>query len=127
MSWSWRRLIPSEYPLQRLIEELNARLLSLSNSLAQGLEVRTVTASETLDREDKVMLVDTSSGAVTLSLLPAAQLPGVEYHIKLIDATNNLTIDPDGSETIDGSTTLVVSTVNVSYSIVSDGAQWWIV
>ena len=89
MSWSWRRLIPSEYPLQRLIEELNARLLSLSNSLAQGLEVRTVTASETLDREDKVMLVDTSSGAVTLSLLPAAQLPGVEYHIKLIDATNN--------------------------------------
>lgn len=89
---------------------------------------RTITASETLTEDDDYLLVDTSSGAVTLTLPPvdAAIIVGQVIKIKLIDATNSLTIDGDGSETIDGSTTFVMTVLNEAYEFVSDGTEWWV-
>lgn len=82
------------------------------------------TADYTLTEPDDICLVDTTSGAVTITLMPAADVEGQEYTIKKVAGGNTLTIDGDGSEEIDGSTT---KTVTAATTIHSDGTEWWIV
>lgn len=68
-------------------------------------------------------IVDSSSGAVTVTLPPAVDYEKKAFTIKRVGA-NNVTIDGDGSETIDGALTLVLST-NYDYAkVYSDGAEW---
>jgi hypothetical protein len=75
-----------------------------------------------LHSED-VILVNNGSTAVTVTLPTAVGNEGKKYHIKLL-GTANLTIDPNGSETIDGSTTLVVTLQYDAPAIISDGSNW---
>ncbi len=72
-----------------------------------------------------VFAVDASSAPVTVSLPPATGLNGFRFHIKKIDATANaVTVDADGSETIDGSFTAVISGQNDSIPVNGDGSNW---
>jgi hypothetical protein len=58
----------------------------------------------------------------------AGAYKGVRFYIKKIDSSANaVTIDGNGSETIDGSATQVIVTQNVCLTVVSDGTEWWIV
>lgn len=67
------------------------------------------TAAYTARETDHTILVDASSAAVTIRL-PRTQ-KGRVYAIKKTDSTaNTVTIDPEGSQTIDGATSLVLST-----------------
>lgn len=64
-----------------------------------------------------------ASGTVTLSLLAAATAEdGFEFLVKNV-GSNNVTIDPDGAETIDGNSTLVL-TAGEWARISCDGTQW---
>lgn len=72
---------------------------------------------------------DCTSGsiAITLPAASAANLAGTGYFFKRIDSViaNNLTIAPNGSDTIDGVNAAI--SVSVGYDgvyLVSDGAQW---
>lgn len=73
----------------------------------------------------------TGTGAVTSLTLPSAQVvSGRVIHIK--DAggnagTNNITIDTEGSETIDGSATAVINSNYSAYSLYSDGSNWFVI
>lgn len=89
--------------------------------------VRSVTASETLRESDAFLVVDTTGGSVTLTLPKAATMKGRILWVKKTVAANTVTLDADGSETIDGATTLAWSTQWVCYTILSDGAAWYIV
>lgn len=87
---------------------------------------RTVTASETLTAQDDVVLADATSGAITLTLPPVTD-GYKEFCVKKIDASANaVTIDGDGSETIDGATTLVLASQYDTAKFASDGTEWWI-
>ena len=91
------------------------------------LTVVTITGNTTLDADDTVVLCDASGGAFTVTLPAAAANETKRYFIKKIDSTSNaVTIDANGSETIDGQTTQVITIQYNSPQIVSDGAQWWI-
>ena len=84
---------------------------------------------KTLDINDVVQLCDTSSGAITIQLPNgAAGFDGKIYYIKSIDATNDVTIDADSADTIDGATTLTLDTqyqtVIIQYSTTND--TWYI-
>lgn len=76
----------------------------------------------------------TGTGAVTSLTLPTAQCNGSEDDGRIItikDAggnatTNNITIDTQGSETIDGSATLVISTDYDSADIYCENSNWFI-
>lgn len=76
---------------------------------------------------DYLVWVNTSS-ARTINLPAAATAKdGAEFIIK--DATgsagaNNITVDPNGTETIDGSATKAISTNYGSMRIVCDGSNW---
>ncbi len=72
--------------------------------------------------------VDTSAGAVTLNL-PALADPtdGEEIRVKLRVAGNDLTIDANGTETIDGAQTLVLSVATSSVTLVVGSTEWEVV
>jgi len=73
--------------------------------------------------DDVYILIDASSNTVTITLPTASGITGRVYNIKCIDATYTATVDGDGSETIDGSTTKVLS-LNDNLKVVSDGTNW---
>ena len=50
------------------------------------------------------------------------------YHIKKIDiSANAITVDGNGSETIDDGATAIITTQYECITVVSDGTEWWIV
>jgi len=92
------------------------------------LAVTTKSGAYTATTSDCVILVDASAAAVTISLPTASGNTGLTYVIKKIDSSgNNVTIDPNGSETIDGSSTVTLSSQYSYRMIVSDGSNWVVV
>lgn len=78
----------------------------------------------TMLNTDVLMEVDASGGAITINVVSAATLgAGRFFMVKVTDATNDVTIEPNGTETIDGASNLVISTTNLAYIIYSDGAN----
>lgn len=72
--------------------------------------------------------VDASGANRTVTLPPANPAARRIYVIKKLDSSGNtVTIDGDGSETIDGATTKVISTQYAGVMIQSDGTNWIII
>lgn len=85
-------------------------------------QARTLTASDTQNLQYQRHLADTSGGSVTITLKPLAEWPPfVPFHFQKISASNTMTIDGDGSETIEGSATIAVTGNNTVVSLYSDG------
>ena len=86
-------------------------------------QARTLTASATQDLQYQRHLADTSGGSITITLKPIADWPTfVTFHFQKISASNTMTIDGHGSETIEGSATIAVTGNHTVISIYSDGA-----
>lgn len=90
------------------------------------IAVETLTASSSISPFAGLVLVNTTSGSVTVTLPPAANCKGRIYQFKKTVAANTVTLDPDGSETIDGAATLAWTTQYQSYTLCSDGSGWHI-
>lgn len=98
----------------------------LAAYLATSPAVVTKTANYTITNADSVILANAASGPFTLSLPPAATA-NKTYTIKKIDNTSNaVTIDGNGSETIDDALTQVVTIPKTSLTFVTDGSNWHI-
>jgi hypothetical protein len=94
---------------------------------AASVNLRTIVSisgNYTVVATDRNKLVDyVGSGGHTISFTAAATLgSGFEFHIKN-SGTGNVTVDPSGSETIDGSTTLVL-TPNQAIVVVCTGTTF---
>ena len=89
--------------------------------------VDTFTADTTLTTAHDYVLVDTSAGAITITLPPASTRVGKQYDIKNIgNPVNDVTVDADGSETIDEALTAVLESQFERITIVNDGSNWHI-
>ena len=86
---------------------------------------RTITTDSTSVVTDYLILVDTTSGDVTITLSDGSSSSGQVLHIKLIDATNKLTIDGNGY-TIDGQNTIESYLKYDSYQLYCNGIEWFI-
>lgn len=85
------------------------------------------TADYTMTATDNIIEVDASGAAVTITLLAAATAGAGRYiFIKVTDATNDVTVDGNGAETIDGSATLTISNDNECVILYCDGTNWQI-
>jgi hypothetical protein len=101
---------------------------------AQGISAISVTVSspstdQTLSAPSGIeeLYIYTPSVAITVNLVAAATCgSGYKYNIKN-RSTNTITIDPDGSEAIDGSSTFALSTQNASVTLITDGSNWFII
>tara|TARA_Y100001954_G_scaffold210294_1_gene236039 strand:- start:1702 stop:3135 length:1434 start_codon:yes stop_codon:yes gene_type:complete len=93
---------------------------------SMGLKVTTITSATTLDQTHNVVLCNT--GSYTVTLPAAASNTGKVYYIKNIDSDgDDITIDGNGSETIDGSTTFLLDPYKHAVRIVSDGSNWHVI
>jgi hypothetical protein len=91
-------------------------------------KVVTKTSAYTATNSDFTILVNANSGAVTITLPAASTVDGQILVIKKIDSSgNSVTIDGNGAETIDDTTTKVTTTQYDSWMIQSDGSEWWII
>ncbi len=88
----------------------------------------TKTIAYTSQLIDGCILCDATGGAFTVTLLSAVNNNGKIYTIKKIDVSANaITVDGDGSETIDGATTKSLASQYDYIQIQSDGANWNII
>lgn len=86
-----------------------------------------VSSATTLDETYAFVKADATSAAFTITLPPAANAPRQRYVFTKIDATaNDLTIDGNASETIDGVTTALLRGQWSTVVIISDGTNWFI-
>lgn len=76
---------------------------------------------------ERFLFVDSSAGAVTITLSDNDKLPGNQITVKDIGGNagaNNITITPESGQ-VDGSTDIVITTNYGSITIVSDGNNWF--
>lgn len=76
---------------------------------------------------DEVILINAGAVSVTLTLPAAASATGKKYTVKAVDVTNSATIEPAGAETLDGAGSYGFLGVNEAITIISDGANWFII
>jgi uncharacterized protein (TIGR02145 family) len=92
---------------------------------SMGLKVATITAATTLAQTHNVVLCNT--GPYTVTLPAAASNTGKVYYIKNIDAEgDDITLDGNASETIDGDLTFKLDPYKHAVRIVSDGTNWYV-
>jgi hypothetical protein len=71
-------------------------------------------------------VVDTSGGVVTITLPPAKEAKGEWIKIKNLTGTHKVTVDGNGSETIDGDPTVDINSAKACLEVVSDGMKWYV-
>lgn len=97
-------------------------------ALGTGLAspIVTVTAAYTIGDHEFTVIANATGGAFTVTLPPAARRTGRLLVIKEIGGTNDVTVDGNAAETIDGAATKLLSTQYQTLWIQSDGANWHI-
>lgn len=90
---------------------------------SMGWKVNTISTNTTLDVTHNVVL---ASGTITITL-PTAVGNNRVYAIKKTDATTILTINTSLSQTIDGNTSVQLTTQYSSITVISNGANWFII
>lgn len=82
----------------------------------------------TADGVDILIEADATSGSFTVSLFTAVGNTGKRITVKKIDSSaNTVTVDPNGTQTIDGALTRVLSTQYEGVTVESDGSNWVVV
>ena len=104
-----------------------SREVSLFSKQLLNLNFVTVTADYSVI-DKNLILADGTSTAITLSMRPSSLIKGIVYVVKKIDATGNvITIDPNGSETIDGAATATLTSQYDVIRFVSDGNNLFVI
>lgn len=87
--------------------------------------INIITTDTTLDSSHNIVTANSSSGTLTISLPTAVGMSGKTYKIRKIGTDyNNIIIDADSSETIDGLSTWELKMPHDYVEIISDGSNW---
>ena len=115
--------------------EVELAKLALENRIATYLQgggatrgaYRSVTTSGSVVSGDYFLICDATAGAITLTLPPAALVPGRIYANKRINSgANQVIVDGYASETIDGAATHTLTPQWNSLLIMTNGVAWFI-
>lgn len=118
---------------KRSLEMLRTCIGFIYSNENLGLELRSLTANTTLSNRDAVVMVDTTSGAVTLTLpLATTWSPANSgfyktplLFIKKTAGTNTLTVQTSGSDTLIQGGSSVSSAAGDFFWLYSDGVSKW--
>lgn len=106
--------------------ETPSTLFEVAGPLATAIAA--CNADHSVNATDSVLLCDSTSQAIALTLPTAVGISGRQYTFKRVNSgANSVTIATTASEVIDGASTLVLSTQYDRVTIVSDGANWWVI
>jgi hypothetical protein len=107
---------------------INGAVSIQSTETLAGLNVVTKTADYTATNNDDVILCNATSAAITITLYTAVGNEGQQLVIKKTDSSvNEVTIDADGTETIDGELTVCIDIQYDSLTLISDNTNWSII
>ena len=115
--------------------EVELAKLALENRIATYLQgggatrgaYRSVTTSGNVQSGDYLIIADATAGAITMTLPPAALVPGRIYAFKRINSgANAVIVDGYAAETIDGNLTHTLTPQWNSVTIMSNGTAWFI-
>lgn len=107
------------------IETLNDQFFTVSTGTT--MTVTSISANHTSTTTNTVLVANSTSGNITVTLQTAASITGEQIVIKKTVAANTVTIDGLSSETIDGLTTRVLHRQHEFIRIMSDGTNWRII
>lgn len=88
--------------------------------------VAAITATATLTPSQTAVFASGASGAVTITLADPAATKGVPIRIIVTNATNPITVADNGSETISGESTIVLSRAYDFLEVVSNGTMYYV-
>lgn len=94
------------------------------------MQVTAAQSPYTVLSTDGVLLVNSTAGAVTVTLPTAAGRAGKSYTVKDWKgqaATNAITVATTGGQTIDGSASATISKAYYALAVISDGTNWSVV
>ena len=106
-----------------------SQLTNLPGSPKPNVTVSSPSTNQTLSAPsvNEEAYIYTPSTAIIVNLVAAATCTsGFKYQIKN-RSTNAITINPNGSETIDGALTFSLSTQEASVTLITDGSNWFII
>jgi hypothetical protein len=105
-----------------------APLSGLDLTRSMGVQTEAVTTTATLDGSHNVVLASDASGSFTITLPAASSNSRRTYYIKKTNSSENeITIDGNGAETIDGVITKKLYVQYDAVRIVCDGSNWHII
>lgn len=111
--------------VNRELVPMNLELRRETNRL--GGNKRAVSATGDILRTDRVLYVDASAGAVTLTLPPAADVDEHAFLIFKTDSSaNEVTVVSQTGETISGTVSRVLSSQYQPLEVLSDSANYWV-
>lgn len=97
-----------------------------ADALNGPINISQKTSSYTVLSSDGFLLANCASGNITFTL-PTAATSSRVFYFKKIDATmNTMTIMGAGSDLIDSSNTISTNVQYESFSLLSNGTQWWL-
>lgn len=105
---------------------LSGGTLTGTGSSSYSISTKTGTYTETATSGEIILLGDTTGGAFTINLATAVSNTS-KVTIKKIAGSATLTVDANGSQTIDGGLTASIVKVYESITLVSDGSNWHII
>ena len=119
------RQVPLEFDDERVLLLAKAIQQLQERAREHPVDVVSKTADYTMLDVDLAVLADATSGDVTITLQTAAGRKRRRVIVKKTDSSSNLVvIKPNGSETIDGASTISLTQENAVREMVSDGTNW---
>ena len=111
----------------------NNQVLSVVSGLPSWKQAILATATQsgttyTITANDTVIIANAASNNVTVTLPTASTVTGYRYYIKRKDSSANVvTVTRSGSDVIDGASSQTLDQQYTSMTVVSDGANWYII
>jgi hypothetical protein len=96
-------------------------------SFLSGGSVKTVTANTTATKDDRLFLVDTTSGSKTITLPDPTGLSGKQFAVKKLTSAHTITVDTTGTAKIDGADTHSINQHWASHIFETDGVNYFII
>ena len=109
---------------------LTTNAATISGALATSEIIsttRAVSATYPVALTDEVILADATAAAFVVTLPTAASVPGRRITVKKIDASVNAVTVASGGGTIDGAVSIALTAQNWALTVISGGANWWVV
>lgn len=109
---------------------MDSRIQAQFQQMQRGFQAqqvpRTVTAADTLRLTDYLVACDATSAGFTLTLPAVKDAKGMSFLVVKTDSSANaVTLDGNGSETINGATTQTIGIQYGSIGLYCDGSAWY--
>ena len=98
---------------------------NLTGVLAGNPNVRNISTTQSVLTTDGTL--NCTGGTITLTLPTAVGVTGKEYIIKNSGASSEITVDTTSSQTIDGSTSILIKRQYLSRRLQSNGSSWIVI